>query len=494
MAFVMLICVVPIGASAEYAEYTEGYYTYTVYSGEASIIDCDESISGDVEIPSTLGGYPVVRIGRKAFYNCNDIISLVIPEGVEEIESGHYEENFWETIIYSAFFGCKSLESVLFPSSLIYIGAYAFMGCNKLKNITFATEGKLAVIGSYAFYSCSGVEDFDIPDSVDDIGEEAFSYCTSLTSIIIPCSVTNIDDSAFAGCNNLEKVEVSGENPVYHSNGNCIIDTSKKRIILGCKNSLIPSDGSVISIGNHAFTGCSGLKNITIPDEIIEIEDYAFCNCTALTNVTIGNGVSDIGWGAFLNCTGLTSVTIPNSVSGINWDAFYNCTELTSITIPKSVGYIGNKAFGYYLSPSSGMDEKIQGFIIYGYPDTTSEFYANENGFTFIPLDEEHKHTFGEWTITTTATCTDDGEEFRICLICDEVETRTLVKKGHSDLNNDGKCDICGTLVGISDKPSQTCTHICHKTGISRFFYKIARFFWKLFKINKECSCGAAHY
>ncbi len=71
--------------------------------------------------------------------------------------------------------------------------------------------------------------------------------------------------------------------------------------------------------------------------------------------------------------------------------------------------------------------------------------------------------------------------------------TETDCSNGHVDENNDGKCDRCGDAIeGFN--PSATCKHICHKTGIARFFYKIALFFWKLFKINKECSCGIAHY
>ena len=75
------------------------------------------------------------------------------------------------------------------------------------------------------------------------------------------------------------------------------------------------------------------------------IADYAFSDCTAMTSVTIPNSVTSIGIYAFENCGGLTSITIPNSVTLINDYAFYNCTALTSVTIPNSVTEIGQYAF-----------------------------------------------------------------------------------------------------------------------------------------------------
>ena len=102
---------------------------------------------------------------------------------------------------------------------------------------------------------------------------------------------------------------------------------------------------SVTSIGNGAFYGCSGLTSIAIPNSVTSIEGGAFSGCSGLTSVTIPNSVTSIGNNAFQDCTGLTSVTIPNSVTSIDSYAFLGCIGLTSVTIPNSVTSIGNNAF-----------------------------------------------------------------------------------------------------------------------------------------------------
>ena len=104
-------------------------------------------------------------------------------------------------------------------------------------------------------------------------------------------------------------------------------------------------DNGITHIGNNAFSGCTGLTSITIPDSVTSIESDAFHGCTGLTSITIPNSVTSIGGYTFDGCTGLTKITIPNSVTSIGGYTFDGCTSLTSITIPNSVTSIGSSAF-----------------------------------------------------------------------------------------------------------------------------------------------------
>ena len=166
---------------------------------------------------------------------------------------------------------------------------------------------------------------------VSAIGNYAFAHCTELTSITIGNSVTSIGDVAFYGCTGLETITVNKGNTKYHIKDNCLIETESKTLVLGCKNSIIPIDGSVTSIGNYAFSYCEGLTSITIPNGVTSIGDSAFSYCEGLTSITVGNSITSIGYDAFRGCMGLTSITIPNSVTSIGDAAFYGCCRLIEV-------------------------------------------------------------------------------------------------------------------------------------------------------------------
>ena len=102
---------------------------------------------------------------------------------------------------------------------------------------------------------------------------------------------------------------------------------------------------SVERIGKGAFSCCSRLTSVNIGDNVTYIDEAAFVGCSSLTSITIPNSVTSIKGYAFSSCSSLTSVTIPNSVSSIYAYAFKGCSSLTTITIPKSVNTIKDFAF-----------------------------------------------------------------------------------------------------------------------------------------------------
>ena len=381
--------------------------------------------------------------GPKAVTIGTDVITLptYLFSGCDSLRTVAFSEpSSLKSVSERAFSKCDNLKYVELPNTLERIDDYAFYDCNGLTTVNLGNS--ITAIGNHSFQNCYGLTSVIFPNSVEFIGREAFEHCMALTSLVIPSSVAVIETSAFQHCYGLkslrlncnindstigsyvfdgckiltlvigdnvtsisgldlsqlgvlENIAVESSNRTYDSRNNCnaIVNTSTNSLIIGCQNTIIPN--SVTSIGESAFSNCSGLTSVTIPNSVTSIGDGAFSGCSGLTSVTIPNSVTSIGdeafYGcseltsvtfnaekctkmgsysylvfigctsltsltigdrvtiipnyAFYGCSGLTSVTIPNSVTSIGESAFSRCSGLTSVTIPNSVTSIGDGAF-----------------------------------------------------------------------------------------------------------------------------------------------------
>ncbi len=244
------------------------------------------------------------------------------------------------------FNGCSGLKQIIIPDSVRYIGGSAFYGCSSLTEVIIPDS--VRYIGGSAFYGCSSLTEVTIPDSVTSIGSGAFYRCSSLTEVTIPDSVTSIGDSAFDGCSSLRSIHVAENNSNYCSLNGVLFSRDMSELLQypdGRQDLEYVIPENITSIGDYAFTGCSGLKQITMPDSVVYIGYRAFYYCSGLTEVTIGSSVSSIGSYAFSGCSGLTEITIPDSVSSIGDWTFSGCSGLTQINIPDGVTSIGSYAF-----------------------------------------------------------------------------------------------------------------------------------------------------
>ena len=293
-------------------ERSDDGYILTKYNGTAA----------HVNIPDTYNDLPVVGIGKGAFYECESLVSVTIPNSVKFIDGNSYE------------------------------GVGAFAACYNLTAVNFGTNGRLESIGDYAFLACYSLTSITIPDSVTSIGEGAFGDCLHLTSIIIPDSVTSIGEGAFGGCFSAVIYCEAPEQPSgWDSDWNVLYyNTSCCPVIWNYKQNNIADDGYEYEIVDGIRYGFKDSQakvygnnysgDVTIPSTVEyqgkdytvkSISDGAFVYCLDLTSVAIPDGITDIGGYSFSVCISLTSVTIPNSVKTIGEDAFEGCENLQSI-------------------------------------------------------------------------------------------------------------------------------------------------------------------
>ena len=237
----------------------------------------------------------VTSIGGSAFYRAN-ITKFVIPDSVKKIEMLAFKE-------------CKLTEIVI-PGNVEEIGMQAFENCVNLRSVTLS-EGIKSMEGN------------------------VFGGCNKLEELIFPASMENIPNNLAYGCDNLTRLVVQDGNPVYKSDGNCIIRKSDNELIAGCKTSVIPD--YVKGIGSSAFNACA-ITELVIPNGVEYIGNSAFVS-SLLEKVSLPNTLQSIDERAFSNCSALEYVAIPNSVKEIGTAAFKG--EKMCVVLPETVESIG---------------------------------------------------------------------------------------------------------------------------------------------------------
>ena len=333
-----------------------------------SVAGLGSCMDTDIVIPSTYEGLPVTKIEPEAFF-LMDIRSIYIPSSVKVIGE-------------AAFSSCYELQNVYFNRGLEIIENGAFRNCRYLAS-AILPEG-LKTIENYAFAS-SGIKEISFPKSLESIG----------------ASIVERTD--------LNTITVAEGNPYYSSNGNCLIEKATKTLIAGCAYTVIPSDGSVTTIGTEAFYDCESLKTVVIPEGIIEIESGAFDLCENLESVYLPASLEVLNSNPFPRCTSIKSITLnennkyfhtagnciietatktliigcmnsvipaDGSVTVIGDGAFSAQINLTSIVIPDCVTKIGQAAFSYCMGLTSinipeGIDE-IPTAAFYGCTEITN--------------------------------------------------------------------------------------------------------------------------
>lgn len=442
------------------------------------------AFSGCTSLVSVTIPDSVTTMGEDVFKDCTSLKSFTLSRSLTEIPLGTFSGcSSLETIIIpdhiqsvgiSAFSSCSSAKEIYIPKSVTEIAYGAFSNCSSVEKITIPFVGESLAENSYRFFATvfGGNNQYSVPQSLKevvilsgDIPKGAFEQCAYIEKIYISDSVSNIHEQAFYRCPSIKEIVVDKNNSVYHSDGNCLIESKTKRLILGCQSSIIPGDGTVTTIGGYAFGQCSNLKKIVVPNSVQKIECHAFYGCSSLEEIsipfvgekagntsnthfgyifgagsveshnpvfipeslkkvtitgdcsigldafsfcrhivslTVTSNVKQVREFAFLNCSALQSVRFEGTLETIGQSAFLNCTSLKEILLPDSIQKIGNGVF-----------ENCSGVKILCEKDSVAEQYAKKYKLAYEligkPAEEETTPSRPSETEPVTLPETDSG-------------------------------------------------------------------------------------
>ncbi|MDE5754580.1 MAG: leucine-rich repeat protein [Oscillospiraceae bacterium] len=281
----------------------------------------------------------------------------------------------------------------------------------------------VTAIGEHAFYLCATVTEIRLPETVKSIGKQAFTYCYALEYVNIPDGVPAIEDETFLMCKALKTVD-------------------------------IPE--SVTSIGMRAFTECEALDDIKLPSGVTSLGTEVFQKCVSLEWINIPDGVTEIPDNAFLGCTSLKNMELPQKTAKIGKMAFMLC----------------NLEYIKILNPNCEIDETFatttgsRDTVFHGFSGSTSEAFAQQYGYSFVPLDEPKPTETTEPIETTEPTETTEVVEPIITVYGDPdmdgtisildvvlmnrcvvgVEVLTDAQKHYADVDGDDKVTLSDSM------------------------------------------------
>lgn len=385
----------------------------------------------NIEIPGTLE-----KLGEGIFTD-SKLQYVTIKEGVKEIDP-------------KAFDGVVSLKSLEIPGTVSKIEAGTFQNNPDLEELIL--HDGITGIGESAFANC-GIKNLTIPGSVEKLENNVFAFC-KLEYLTIQEGVKEIDPNAFEGVVNLKSLEIPGtvskiEAGTFQNNPDLkelklhdgITGIGESAFAnCGIENLTIP--GSLNTLGDEAFKGCSNLESVTFEDgegtlemgksvfegntalksvrlsnKNKEISENAFKDCQSLKTVEFAEGLTKIGKSAFENCSGIgTDLILPDSLIEIDDAGFKGCTSIHYISFGKNLEKVGKEGFyrvcfnkaGMYL-PASLTDIGTNAFNFQtNGSNLTDIYYPNSNPVPTEPNafgyddDQEYKNYNPDYWIYST--------------------------------------------------------------------------------------------
>lgn len=328
----------------------------------------------------------VIGIAEDAFYRCDDVTSISLPEGIKTIENSAFEsisglteivvpasvtsigkcafsdcENLREVVLLpqmesipeDMFESCGSLTTVNIPTSVKILEPGCFSACTSLRDIHLP-EG-LEKIGMAAFEMCSTLENINIPATVKDIDTRAFGSCSSLKRIVLPEGLEYVPTECFEYCENLQEVVIPASVKMVEEDA-LVLTPYRKHGIQYSHDLLVAvgrveSESGCLQIKDGIRAVCDSatsdydntLKKVVCPSSLRQIGRKAFANSANLSEVVLNEGLEYIDAGAFSDCKNLTEIYIPTTVSRIELGAFAACENLKKIVVSPDNPYFDSR-------------------------------------------------------------------------------------------------------------------------------------------------------
>ncbi|MBP5312711.1 MAG: leucine-rich repeat protein [Clostridia bacterium] len=322
--------------------------------------------SGELVIPRySPDGKLVTSIGLSAIEANKNVVSVVLPEGLT-------------TVGGRAFYNCSNLETVSFPSTLENLESASFYGCNRLSGVT-------------------------LPQSLKLISKMTFCGCPAVSDLVLPVNAT-LKSGCLAGVKGLTFAgDNAYETDKYKIDGNCLIDKTTGILISGNTESVIPTDGSVTTIGENSFSYIRNKYQLNIPQSVTKISENAFYG-SGVTELTGGEALRALGDSAFCD-SGLTAFTLSSSIESMGISVFSGCSNL-KLTIENGI-IIDNSISGGlkeivirddnpdYKKSGSAIIKRSNNTIItsekqYAFPSEPGEYIVGQSAFAVCATPENY--------------------------------------------------------------------------------------------------------
>ena len=280
--------------------YTNGTRTGYTYPFESA------GVSGD-GIKLVIGK-DVTRIPAYLLYHTSTVAKVVSVE----FENGSVCEYIGDYALYKV-----ACESIKIPSTVTYIGNYAFYYATKLTSLEFESGSAELNIGNYAFYNNNKLTELTVPARVVSAGEYAFSGARNLKTLTFENRSLPLTLGMYAFYDNA----LTG---IY-------VLTAEDWLLITFANAYsnpLYTGSAVLYVNNEPISA------VDVPYGITAISAYAFYNCSTLTSIIFSNTVTSVGNNAFYNCVSLTDVEMTESVATVDANVFAQCASLKNVTIP----------------------------------------------------------------------------------------------------------------------------------------------------------------